>query len=91
MKDIGTVEVEEHVRHPRMIHAFQQFVYRLFYLHFVHGIVPSYYLKQMAQTIIQRLEGVQSVMNLVEVREADSYSSWDNEEDAAFFDHSRFR
>ena len=38
------------------------------------GVVPSYYLKQMAQTIIQRLEGVQSVMNLVEVREADHES-----------------
>lgn len=48
----------------------------------VHGVVPSYYLKQMAQTIIQRLEGVQSVINLVEVRETDS-CSWDNEEDAA--------
>jgi len=37
----------------------------------VHGVVPSYYLKQMAQTIIQRLEQIQSVMNLVEVRESE--------------------
>ena len=37
----------------------------------VHGVVSSYYLKQMAQTIIQRLEGVQSMMNLVEVRQSE--------------------
>ena len=49
----------------------------------VHGILPSYYLKQMAQTIIQRLEGIQSVMNLVEVREPDLCKCWDNEEEAA--------
>jgi hypothetical protein len=48
----------------------------------VHGILPSYYLKQMAQTIIQRLEGIQSVMNLVEVREIDSCPYWGNEDEA---------
>ena len=48
----------------------------------VHGILPSYYLKQMAQTIIQRLEGIQSVMNLVEVRETDSCPCWENEDEA---------
>jgi hypothetical protein len=37
----------------------------------VQGVVSSYYLKQMAQTIIQRLKGVQSVMNLVEVRQSE--------------------
>lgn len=37
----------------------------------VHGILPSYYLKQIAQTIIQRIEGVQNVMNMVEDRETD--------------------
>jgi hypothetical protein len=35
------------------------------------GIVPTYYLKQMAQTIILRLEGIRSMVNLVEVRESD--------------------
>jgi BON domain len=35
----------------------------------VHGVVPSYYLKQMAQAVILRLNGIRSVMNLVEVRE----------------------
>jgi hypothetical protein len=49
----------------------------------VHGILPSYYLKQMAQTILQRLEGIQSVMNLVEVRETDSCPYWGNEEGAS--------
>ena len=34
----------------------------------VRGFLPSYYLKQMAQSILQRLEGIQTVMNLVEVR-----------------------
>ena len=34
---------------------------------FVHGNVPSYYLKQMAQTLIKRLGSVQRVTNLVEV------------------------
>lgn len=57
----------------------------------VTGVVSSCYLKQMAQTIIQRLEGVQRVMNLVEVRETDSCSSLDNEEGATSSDHTRFR
>jgi len=34
----------------------------------VRGFLPSYYLKQMAQTILQRLDGISTVMNLVEVR-----------------------
>jgi hypothetical protein len=34
----------------------------------VHGVVPSYFLKQMAQTVIRRLDGVETVRNLVEVR-----------------------
>ena len=33
----------------------------------VHGVVPSYYLKQMAQTAILRLDGIRGVKNLVEV------------------------
>ena len=35
----------------------------------VHGVVPSYYLKQIAQTAILRLHGIRSVRNLVEVRQ----------------------
>jgi hypothetical protein len=34
----------------------------------VHGVLPSYYLKQMAQVVISRLDGVRAVTNLVEVR-----------------------
>jgi len=34
----------------------------------VHGVLPSYYLKQMAQSAIQRLEGIRGVTNLVEVQ-----------------------
>lgn len=34
----------------------------------VHGILPSYYLKQMAQSAIQRLNGIRGVNNLVEVQ-----------------------
>jgi osmotically-inducible protein OsmY len=34
----------------------------------VTGSVPSYYLKQMAQAMVQRLEGIRRVVNLVEVR-----------------------
>ena len=34
----------------------------------VQGVVPSYYLKQMAQSAVLRLDGVRSVRNLVEVR-----------------------
>jgi hypothetical protein len=34
----------------------------------VHGVVSSYYLKQMAQAVLQRLDGIQTVRNLVEVR-----------------------
>ncbi len=37
----------------------------------VHGIVPSYYLKQMAQTAILRLDGIRGVRNLVEVLQSD--------------------
>ena len=42
MKDIGAVEVEEHVRHPRMFHAFQQFVNRPFYLQFIQVMELCY-------------------------------------------------
>jgi hypothetical protein len=34
----------------------------------VHGVLPSYDLKQMAQAAILRLDGIRSVTNLVEVR-----------------------
>ena len=37
----------------------------------VQGVVPSYFLKQMAQTVIWRLDGIKSVTNLVEVRPCD--------------------
>lgn len=37
----------------------------------VQGVVASYFLKQMAQTLIQQLDGIQRVTNLVEVRVAD--------------------
>jgi BON domain len=33
----------------------------------VQGVVPSYYLKQMAQATILRLDGIRNVKNLVEV------------------------
>jgi hypothetical protein len=49
----------------------------------VHGVLPSYFLKQMAQTIIQRLEGIQSVMNLVEVREPASSPCCENEHETS--------
>jgi hypothetical protein len=38
----------------------------------VRGLVPSFYLKQMAQTILQRVDGVAGVTNLVEVQRAES-------------------
>jgi hypothetical protein len=38
----------------------------------VAGVLPSYYLKQMAQTVLQRLDGIRTVVNLVEVRAADT-------------------
>jgi carbon storage regulator CsrA len=38
----------------------------------IHGTVPSYYLKQMAQCVIQRLEGVRRVTNFVEVQATQS-------------------
>jgi hypothetical protein len=34
----------------------------------IQGVVPSYFLKQMAQSVIQRVDGVRSIRNLVEVR-----------------------
>ncbi len=34
----------------------------------LRGALPSYYLKQMAQTLVLRLTGVRGVTNLVEVR-----------------------
>jgi hypothetical protein len=46
----------------------------------VHGILPSYYLKQVAQTIVLRLEGIEGVMNLVEVRGADACPCCEDEE-----------
>ena len=36
----------------------------------LYGILPSYYLKQMAQAAIQRLEGIRGIANLVEVQTA---------------------
>ena len=47
----------------------------------VHGIVPSYYLKQVAQTIVLRLEGIEGVMNMVEVRGIDSRPCCENEDE----------
>jgi hypothetical protein len=38
----------------------------------VHGVLPSYYLKQMAQSAIQRLEGIRGITNLVVVQGARS-------------------
>jgi hypothetical protein len=34
----------------------------------LHGVLPSYYLKQMAQATLQRLDGIRNVINLVEVQ-----------------------
>lgn len=34
----------------------------------VHGVVTSYFLKQMAQTVLRQLDGIQSLRNMVEVR-----------------------
>jgi hypothetical protein len=48
----------------------------------VHGILPSYYLKQVAQSIVLRLEGIDGVMNLVEVRGIDSRPRCENEDEA---------
>jgi hypothetical protein len=39
----------------------------------VTGVVPSFYLKQMAQTLILRLDGIHTVRNLVEVRPSDCF------------------
>ena len=50
----------------------------------VHGTVPNYYLKQMAQTLINRLETIRSVTNLVEVRGTDSFPYWNFEDDDTF-------
>jgi len=47
----------------------------------IHGVVPSYYLKQMAQAIIQRLDGIQGVRNLVEVRGTEVGRAEHSEED----------
>jgi hypothetical protein len=52
----------------------------------VHGIVPSYYLKQVAQTIVLRLEGIEGVMNLVEVRGIDCRPCCENEDEAPEFE-----
>ena len=34
----------------------------------LHGVLPSYYLKQIAQSAIHRLEAIRGVTNLVEVQ-----------------------
>jgi hypothetical protein len=39
----------------------------------IHGVLPSYYLKQVAQALILRLDGVRSVTNLVEVRASNPF------------------
>jgi hypothetical protein len=49
----------------------------------VHGILPSFYLKQVTQNIVQHLDGIQGVMNLVEVQEADSCSCRENEDEVS--------
>ncbi len=47
----------------------------------IEGIVPSYFLKQMAQTVIRQLDGVENVRNLVEVRQCDRLQSVDEPAD----------
>jgi hypothetical protein len=37
----------------------------------VHGVVPSWFLKQMAQVLLLRLDGVRGVANRVSVRGTD--------------------
>jgi len=44
----------------------------------VHGVLPTYYLKQMAQAILRPLDGLQGVTNFVEVRGADRGQPVDN-------------
>lgn len=48
----------------------------------VQGVVPSYYLKQLAQTVLQRLNGIRTVRNLVEVRVAEVVQLGDRQENA---------
>jgi hypothetical protein len=48
----------------------------------IHGVVPSYYLKQLAQATIQRLAGIQRVWNLVEVRRIEVIWVEDRDEDS---------
>lgn len=50
----------------------------------VHGVVTSYFLKQMAQTLIQQLHGIHRVTNSVEVRVADR--SWHHDDASAGVD-----
>ena len=37
----------------------------------IRGRVPTFYLKQVAQSLLGKLEGVEEINNLVEVRNAD--------------------
>jgi len=45
------------------------------------GVVPSYFLKQVAQEVVLRLNYVQHVKNLVEVRRADFGPALDPDEE----------
>jgi hypothetical protein len=47
----------------------------------VQGVVSSYFLKQMAQTVLRQLDGVENVRNLVEVRQCDHLQSVDEPDD----------
>jgi hypothetical protein len=46
----------------------------------IRGVLPTYYLKQMAQAVIQHLDGIRSVRNLVEVRDIALVQSVNGEE-----------
>jgi hypothetical protein len=46
----------------------------------VHGMAPSYFLKQMAQAVLQRLDGIRGVRNLVEVQVSEGVRDRDYED-----------
>ena len=49
----------------------------------VHGVLPSYYLKQMAQATLQRIDGIRNVINLVEVQGSGVIRAGDHEANSA--------
>ena len=60
---IGRLETNSHFHHRTQLLRFESFDGCLV----IHGRLPSFYLKQLVQTLLRNLDGVEEIHNRVDV------------------------